>query len=269
MSYVLVNGAKLFYKSVGDAQQTVLFSHGYLMNHSMFDGQIQALSQQFRCISYDHRGHGQSEVTKEGYELDNLVDDAIALIETLNLGAVHFVGMSTGGFIGMRIALKRPELLKSLVLMDTSAQAEPASDLKQYDLLMWIVKYIGWWPVINKAMRLLFYQDFLEDRTRKEEVKKWKNIITGHNKAGVIAFGKGIFSRNSVLEQLSNIDLPTAVIVGEQDVSTKPECSQKMADTIKEAKLYTISHAGHSAAVEQPQKVAQAMQSFYNGISTK
>lgn len=263
MSYVSVNGATLFYQSVGESHQSVLFSHGYLMNHSMFDGQIQALSQQFRCISYDHRGHGQSEVSKDGYELNNLVDDTIALIEELNLAPVHFVGMSTGGFIGMRIALKRPELLKSLVLMDTSAQAEPASDLKQYDVLMSIVKYLGWWPVINKAMGLLFYQDFLVDPTRKNEVKKWKKIITGHNKAGVIAFGKGIFARDSVLEQLSNIDLATAVIVGEQDVSTKPECSQKMVAAIKGSKLYRIPRAGHSAAVEKPDEVAQAIQDFY------
>lgn len=263
MPTIRVNNSQLYYQSVGDGQETVLFSHGYLMDNRMFDGQISALKNTFRCISYDHRGHGKSEVTKDGYELDNLVDDAIALIEELNLAPVHFVGMSTGGFIGMRIALRRPELLKSLVLMDTSAQAEPASDLKQYDVLMWIVKYIGWWPVINKAMSLLFYRDFLDDPAREDEVKKWKDIITGHNKAGVIAFGKGIFARDCILNQLTNIELPTAVIVGEKDVSTKPECSHKMVEAIAGSKLYSIPKAGHSAAVEKPREVAQAIQDFY------
>lgn len=267
MNNVSVNGVNLFYQSVGDGEETVLFSHGYLMNHSMFDGQIQALSQQFRCISYDHRGHGQSEVTKDGYELDNLVNDAIALIEELNLAPVHFVGMSTGGFIGMRIAIKRPDLLASLVLMDTSAQAEPPSDIKKYRALMWIVKYIGWWPVINQAMQLLFYKHFLDDPQRKAEVKKWRAIISGHNKQGMIRFGKGIFSRSCILEKLSKIDLPTAIIVGEKDVSTTPDCSKTMANAIKGSKLYIISDAGHSAAVENPHEVASAIQDFYQTIS--
>lgn len=266
MASIKANNVKLYYQSLGEGQETVLFSHGYLMDHRMFDGQISVLKNSFRCISYDHRGHGQSEVTQSGYELDNLVDDAIALIEELNLAPVHFVGMSTGGFIGMRIAIKRPQLLKSLVLMDTSAQAEPASDLKQYDILMWIVKYIGWWPVINKAMSLLFYRDFLQDPARQEEVKKWKDIITGHNKAGVIAFGKGIFARDCILDQLANIKLPTAIIVGEEDVSTKPACSHKMAEAIAGSQHYKIAKAGHSAAVEKPDEVAQAIQDFYTSF---
>lgn len=266
MSKVNVNNVELYYQSVGNGSETLFFSHGYLMNNTMFNGQIDALKSQLRCVAYDHRGHGQSEVTKDGYELDNLVTDAISLIEAQDVGPVHFVGMSTGGFVGMRVALRRPELLKSLVLMDTSAEAENDTALKQYNMLLWMVKYVGWWAVIGQVMPLLFHKSFLEDGSRKAEVKQWKDIVTGHEKKGIVPFGKGIFARDSVLERLAGLSLPTAVVVGEQDVATTPEYAQRIADVIPNTKMYTIPDAGHSAAVEKPTTVADAMRDFYTSV---
>lgn len=257
-----VNQVDLFVQTTGEGE-TVVFSHGYLMSHAMFDGQVQALSQHFKCVRYDQRGHGQSEVTQSGYEIYNLVDDAIALIERLNVGAVHFVGMSTGGFVGMRIALKRPDLIKSLVLMDTSAGAEPPEAKKQYGRLLKAVKYLGWWAVLNKAMAVLFHPSFLKDPNKKSIVNQWKSIITGHNKNGLIAFGHGIFDRDDVQGQLHTITVPTAVIVGDEDKATPPEKAQAMADAITNAHLYTIEQVGHTAAIEKPDEVAQAMLDFY------
>ncbi len=264
MSSIHVNNVKLYYQSVGNGTETIVFSHGYLMDNTMFNGQIDALKNKFKCISYDQRGHGKSEVTKEGYALDNLVKDAISLIEELNLGSVHFVGMSTGGFVGMRIALQRPDLLKSLVLMDTSAEDEDEKSLKQYNQLLWMIKNIGWFAVISKVFPLLFHSSFIQNDSKKEEKKKWKNIITGHSKKGVIPFGKGIFSRNSVLEKFSNITIPTAIMVGEFDVATPPDYAKRMASKIPDASFYTIPDAGHSAAVEKPVDVANAIQDFYS-----
>jgi pimeloyl-ACP methyl ester carboxylesterase len=236
------------------------------MDNTMFNGQIDALKEKFRCVSFDHRGHGQSEVTKDGYELDNLVTDAISLIEELGIGPVHFIGMSTGGFVGMRIALRRPELLRSLVLMDTSAEAESETSSKKYNLLLWMVQYVGWWAVIGQVMPILFHKTFLEDQTRKVEVKAWKDIITGHDRKGVVPFGKGIFARDSVMEQLAGLSLPTAIIVGKQDIATPSEYAQRMVDVIPDAKLFTIPDAGHSAAVEKPVEVAEAIQTFYADV---
>ena len=133
MAKIKVNQVELYYHEVGTGKETLLFSHGYLMNHTMFEQQMAAFKDRFRCIAFDHRGHGRSEVPKSGYEMDNLVLDAICLIEALELGPVHFIGMSTGGFVGMRMAFRRPDLLQSLVLMNTSAEAESAKSLKQYN----------------------------------------------------------------------------------------------------------------------------------------
>jgi pimeloyl-ACP methyl ester carboxylesterase len=264
MSKVSVNNAEIYYQTVGDGTETILFSHGYLMDNTAFTAQIDALKTQFRCIAYDHRGHGQSEVTKDGYELDNLVTDAISLIEKLDVGPVHFVGVSAGGFVGMRVALRRAELLKSLTLIDTSAEAESDQALKQYNMLLWMVKNIGWWAVMGQVLPILFHKDFLEDETRKMEVEEWKNIMTGHDRKGIVPFGKGIFTRPSVLDLLPGLSVPTAVIVGEEDASSPPEYSQRMVNAIPDAKMYTIPDAGHFAIIEKPTAVTEAMQDFYN-----
>ncbi|WP_339925240.1 alpha/beta fold hydrolase [uncultured Cyclobacterium sp.] len=268
MPAVKVNEVEIHYEEYGNGKETLLFSHGFLMNRTMFEGQIDKFKANFRCISFDHRGHGKSEVTNSGYELDNLVMDTICLIEAMNLGAVHFIGMSTGGFVGMRLAIRRPDLLKSLILMDTSAEKEDRDAIKKNNLLVWILKNIGWYPVIGKAMAKLFYKSYLKDKSRQSEVKMWRKNIMSQNKKGIIPFAKMIFERDSVLEELSAISIPTAVIVGERDVATPPALNKMIADKIPNAEYYTIPDAGHSAAVEKPEEVYNAMRTFYthNGI---
>lgn len=266
MPKVKVNNVLIHYQVIGKGKETLLFSHGYLMSNEMFKGQIDLFKDQFKCIAYDHRGHGKSEVTKDGYELDNLMTDAISLIGKLDLGPVHFIGMSTGGFIGMRIAIKRPELLKSLILMDTSAEEESKDALKKNNTLLWVVKHIGYFPVVDHVMPILFHDAFLKDKSRKSEVKKWRKIITSHKKKGIVPFGKGIFARDRFLEKLSEITIPTAVIVGENDVPTPPQHSKNIVDNIPNAELYTIPEAGHSSAVEKPLEVANAMRKFYSKV---
>jgi len=147
--------------------------------------------------------------------------------------------------------------------MDTSATAEYAKKLRQYKLLITVVKYLGWRPVIKKVLSLLFGEQYRRNRANREELQYWKDAIQSHEKKGVIAFGKGIFSRTGVLEQLRTISTPTAVIVGEHDLATPPKDALKMVDAIPDALFYEIAGAAHSSTVEQPLEVAEAMKDFY------
>lgn len=266
MPQIRVNNVELFYEEKGSGSDVMLFSHGFLMDHTMFDFQTDAFKEHFRCIAYDHRGHGRSEVITSSYDLDALVNDAIGLIEALAIGPVHFVGMSTGGFVGMRIALRRPELLKSLILIDTSADAEDKDKLKQYNLLLKTVNLVGWRPVIGRVMPILFNEVFLKDSQRQAEVKKWRGIISGHNTKAVTAFANAIFSRDSVVNQLNSITVPAVVIVGKHDAATPTTYAQTMVDRINDTRLRVISDAGHSAVVEKPRAVTEAMRGFYERV---
>ncbi|NHZ72143.1 MAG: alpha/beta fold hydrolase [Aquificales bacterium] len=236
------------------------------MDHSMYQAQIKALAPHFRCIAYDHRGHGRSEVTQSGYEIDNLTADAAALIEELDGAPCHFVGMSTGGFIGLRLGIRHPELLRSLTLIDTSADAETPDQVRQYDMLATIVRYFGWRLVLGKALSILFSPGFINDPQRQDEVKRWKQVIIGHNRKGVSAFARGIFHRDSVAEQLDQIHTPTVVIGGGEDVATPPELMKRIVAGIPGTTLHLIPNAGHSSVVEKPEAVTAVMLDFYTQI---
>ena len=262
MSEITVNGVTLFYEEDGFGPETIVFSHSYLLDSTHFSPQIEALSDRYRCIAFDHRGHGRSQAPKDGYDMENLYNDAVALIEALNCAPCHFVGLSTGGFIGMRIAIRRPEMLNSLILMDTTGEAESEKNIRQFKRLLFVVRWLGWRPVINKVMPFFFAEKFLTDPGRQDEVRYWKEVIIYGNKKALKKFGIGIFSRTSVFEELSRITVPTLVIVGEKDMARSVYEAQRTAEKIHGAKLVSIPDAAHLCTIEEPAMVNAAIEEF-------
>ena len=169
MPKLSVNGVQLHYEEYGSGDETIVFAHGYLMSHKMFAAQIDVLKDRYRIIAYDHRCHGGSEVVKTPFGMYDLVDDGAALIDKLVGGPVHFMGMSTGGYVGVRLMVNRPELLKSVVLMDTSAESESAESIGQYNLMLTVVRYLGQRAVFRKAVAMLMGEKFRTDPARKAE----------------------------------------------------------------------------------------------------
>src|SRR5438128_2311715 len=104
MPRTTVNGADLYYEDTGSGREAILFAHGLLWSGRMFDAQVAALKGRYRCVTFDFRGQGQSEITTTGYDMDTLAEDAAALIQRLGIAPCHFLGLSMGGFIGMRLA---------------------------------------------------------------------------------------------------------------------------------------------------------------------
>ena len=143
MPRIRVNGAERYYEEQGSGPETIFFSHGLLWSGRMFDEQIAMLKERYRCVAFDHRGQGQSEVTRDGYDMETLYEDAAALIEALGGAPCHFLGLSMGGFIGLRLAARRPELLKSLLLLETSAGPEPPENQARYRQLNFIVRWVS------------------------------------------------------------------------------------------------------------------------------
>lgn len=163
MPLVNVNGAELYYEDTQDGSETIVLTHNLMFSCRMFDDQISALRSQYRCVAYDFRGQGRSEVTESGYDMDTLTQDAAGLIEELGCSPCHFVGFSMGGFIGIRLAARRPELLRSLVLASTSAEAQPREIFPRHALLNFLTRWIGLWSVASSVERLMFSERFLTD----------------------------------------------------------------------------------------------------------
>jgi 3-oxoadipate enol-lactonase len=261
-----VNGAMLHYDEQGDGPEAVVFSHGLLWSGKMFTAQVEALRGRYRCITYDHRGQGESEVTESGYDMDSLFEDAAELIDRLGAAPCHFVGLSMGGFVGMRLAIRRPELLRSLTLIETSADPEPEQNLPKYRLLGLIARWLSMRLVAGRVMRIMFGRRFLEDPARAAERRYWRDRLIANGPVGVNRALQGVIDREPVYDQLDRITLPTLVLVGDQDVATVPAKSERIAARIPGARLHVIPGAGHSSSVEEPALVNAALSSFLSGL---
>lgn len=270
MPCIDVNGTSMHYTDTGvggitgaqTGAQTIVFSHGLLFSGAMFDAQVAHFSKSYRCITFDHRGQGQSQVTASGYDMDTLTGDAAQLIEKLGVGPCHFAGLSMGGFVGMRLAARRPDLLRSLILLDTSADPEPEENHAKYKKLNFVARWIGLWAVINQVMPIMFSQSFLNDPARAAEKERWKKAIIANHKIGITRAVMGVVNRKPILKELSEIVIPTLVIVGDEDVATVPEKSIRIRKAIAGANLIRVPRAGHSSTIEQPELVNDAISGF-------
>jgi len=258
----VLNGAKIYYEETGSGPEAIVFSHGLLMSGDMFSEQVKTLSSRYRCICYDHRGQARSEVTPSGYDMDSLAADAAALITELGAAPCHFAGLSMGGFVGMRLAIHHPELLRSLILMDTSADPEPEQNRGPYRRLAFIGRWFGFRPVIKPLMNIMFGRTFLNDPAAEAVRSHWKNHLMGLDKVGTSRAAHGVIDREGVYDQLGRIETPTLILVGDEDVATVPAKAERMHAAINSSRLVVIPGAGHSASVEQPALVTKAIEEF-------
>lgn len=271
MPHIHVNGANLWYEEHGTGPEAVVFAHGLLWSGRMFDVQVAALADRYRCITFDFRGQGRSEVTAGGYDMETLSDDAAALIEALGCAPCHFVGLSMGGFIGMRLTARRPELIRSLVLMETSADPEPAENVPRYRMLGGVVRVLGRLGmrlVMGRVMRIMFSRTFLADPAREAERRIWRERGMDNHPRGINLALQGVIERKPVYGELGRIAVPTLVMVGDEDVATVPAKAERIHAAIPGSRLVVIPGAGHTSSVEQPAFVNAALEEFLGSVSS-
>jgi pimeloyl-ACP methyl ester carboxylesterase len=262
-----VNGTDLYYESTGDGPETIVFAHGLLWSGEMFAAQVAALSSRYRCVTFDFRGQGRSAVAKTGYDLETLASDAAALIETLGLGRVHFAGLSMGGFVAMRLAARRPELVRSIVVMETSAEGEPPENVGRYRLLGFVGRWLGYGLVAGQVMPIMFGKTFMTDPARADERAHWRARLMQNDRVGIQRALTGVIERAPIAPELGAVRCPTLVIVGDEDVATVPAKARRIAAAIDGAHLVVIPHAGHTASVEEPAAVTAAIAAFLTRIA--
>ena len=264
MPEIEINGRPIHYVIAGSGPETVVFSHGYLMSQAMFASQIEALSATYRVLAFDHRGHGQSGPCQEPFGIYDLVDDAEQLITELSDDPVHFAGMSTGGYVGLRLLLRRPELIKSMILMDSGAAAEGKAKLRQYNQLLFFVRLVGIRPLLGKVLPLLFGKTYREDAAQRSAFSAWKSYIGGLDRTSIRQFGRAIFDRDDVQDNLRALERtpPTLIIVGQEDIPTPPATARALQEVMTGSELIVVPNAGHTSPLESPAFVTGAISAF-------
>lgn len=265
---ITVRGTRLWVEEHGapGAGSPVAFTHGLFWDTRLFAPQIAALAPTRRCIAWDHRGQGRSAVAADGYDMDSLAADAIALLERIDAGPVHLVGLSMGGFVAMRVALARPDLVRSLVLIGTSAEPEAPEKLPRYRLLRHVARWFGLRPVLGRLMPILFGPAFLADPARAADRREYRGRLAGNDRVGILRAVDGVLSRAGIVDRIAAIRVPTLVLVGADDVATPPAKARAIAASIPGARLVEIPGVGHTSTLEAPVAVNEALIAFLDAV---
>lgn len=263
MPTIDVNGTTLYYEDTGPGStgETIAFSHGLLWGTELFEPQIAALRGRYRCIAWDHRGQGRSGADhRNTIGLELVWHDATRLLEQLGTGPVHFCGVSMGGFVALRMAAFRPDLVRSLILIETSADPEPLENVSRYRTLTSVVKVLGPRVVMSRVRQIMLGKTILTDPARRDQVERFTALMA--RRKDIWRAVNGVIDRAPIHGDLGRITAPALVLVGEEDVATRPEKAERIAAGVRGARLVRIPRAGHSSTVEEPAAVNAAIEAF-------
>ncbi|MFD8805461.1 alpha/beta fold hydrolase [Streptomyces sp. NPDC059597] len=271
MPLIDVNGVPVHYTDTGappgkPEAPAVVFGHGLLFSGWMFHPQVAALRDDYRCVTVDWRGQGETPAAPGGYDMDSLTADAVALIEALGLGAVHYVGLSMGGFVGQRIAARHGESLRSLTLLDTSAEVEDPARAGEYRLLANVYRVTGVRPVLGRVKAEMFGPGFLSSPESRPVVDEWLRRLRRCRRSGIRKAVLGVVERTGMSGELGRISVPTLVAVGADDTATPAVESERIAAGVKGARLEVVPGSGHSSTVEQPAVVNGLIRDFLAAV---
>ncbi|MBS45678.1 MAG: alpha/beta hydrolase [Nocardioides sp.] len=226
----------------------------------MFQAQADRFSDRYRVVRYDHRGQGRSaSATRDQLDYDTLTADVVALIGALDLAPVVFVGNSMGGFVGLRLAARHPELLRSAVLMGTSADAEDPEAAAVMDQLIDVVAEHGVAPVIDGVLQFMMGDTTLTDPSRVDVLAGVRELLLSRGPAYADAAWH-IAHRPGVLDELGDISVPLVVVAGTEDHTYPPPKSEQIVAGVPHAELVVMERTGHVHALENPEAVNDVLE---------
>jgi len=225
----------------------------------MWDSQAAALTEHFRLLRYDSRGHGRSPAPQGPYSIDALGRDVVGLLDGLGLERVSFCGLSMGGMVGQWLAINAPERVDRLALCSTSAHMPPAS---QWHERAAAVRGQGMAAITDGAIERWFTPGFTE--RAPEVVEPVRRMLLSIEPEGYAASCEAI-AAHDLRGQHSAIQAPTLIIVGGEDPSTPPEHGKYLASQIQGARIVELQAARHLLNIEHPERVARELTEHLTG----
>lgn len=258
-----INGITLAYNDQGTGLP-IVFLHAFPLNRTMWAEQVKALSSQFRAITIDLRGHGESDAPLWHYTLDQAADDVIGLLDHLSIRQAVFVGLSMGGYVLFALYRKYADRVQGLVLADTRAQADTAEGKEARFQMAQIAYKNGPSAIADIMLPKLLSPATIQ--TRPELVRRVRTMIEGTQVSGIAGDLMAMAERPDSIALLNQITCPTQIVVGEQDLATPPSDAKLMADRIPDARLTIIPGAAHLSNMEQPGLFNETIRSVVSNV---
>jgi len=243
----------------------VIFIHGFPFNHTFWKFQIQALAKTYRVISYDVRGHGQSDVGDGQYTFELFVDDLIRVMDYLKIQRGVLCGLSMGGYIALRAVERHADRFSGLVLCDTKTQMDDNRVKIKRATMIRAVKENGVEVFAKEFVKTLLSRKNLA--TKPSLVQFVLNLIQGNSALGISGTLLALAGRTDTTASLTKMTLPALILVGEEDRLTPPSDSELMLKALPNAVMHLIPHAGHLPNLENPVTFNKTLQGFLKKIS--
>jgi pimeloyl-ACP methyl ester carboxylesterase len=248
---------------IAGSGEPVVFIPGFATSLRLWDRQIESVSNSYRCVRYDLRGHGESSAPPEGYGTADFAQDLVLLTEHLNLPRSHLVAASMGGAIAVHLALERPELVRSLTLAGAVVDGfEGWGD--DYTARLRRARKIAKTEGVDAALRDWMTHPFFG--ATRDTGSLEKDVIK-YSGAGWLTSVRGAQAVKTDFARLVEIEKPTLVVVGDADVDPCQAIAQEIAARVRSAKRVVIPGAGHLPSWDKPEEFNAALLDFLGAIS--
>lgn len=265
MPIVTVNDAELNVFDQGQGPP-ILFVHGFPLNHTMWQAQLDAFAGSHRVIAPDLRGFGASGVSQATLSMERFADDLDALLNALGVDEpITYCGLSMGGYVAWEFIRKYGSRLKALVLCDTRAAADSPEAVDNRRKMAQLVLENGVEPIAKAMTPKLLSQATLD--SQPDVGRRLSEMILSTRPETVAAALHAMAERADATEKLGSIGVPTLMVVGSEDILSTVDEMRGMSEAVPGANLVVIDGAGHMSPMEDPQAVNAALASFLESVS--
>ncbi|MFN2388069.1 MAG: alpha/beta fold hydrolase [Actinomycetota bacterium] len=265
MPTATIGGTRINYIDSGGDGAPVLLVHAFPLDAQMWEPQIEALGDRFRLIAPDLKGFGGSDAPQDRslYSMDSYADELAGVLDELGLDAPVLVGLSMGGYIAFAFLRKHRARVRALVLADTRAEADPPEGIAKRTAQQEQVASQGTKALIDALSNALLSEP---TRTKKPDVVDRVKQLMDNPVGGFIGALEAMKARPDSTDELTAIDVPTLVLVGENDAVTPPEAARKIHEHVGGSRLVVIPEAGHLSSLEAPEAFNGALAEFLGGL---
>jgi 3-oxoadipate enol-lactonase len=243
----------------------VLLLHAFPLHAGMWEPQISSLGDRYRLIAPDLKGFGGSSAPEDPneYTMASYAEELAGFLDHLGLDSAVVVGLSMGGYITFELLRRFPGRVQALVLADTRAEADPPEGVEKRTKQQGMVRADGTAGLIDALVGALTSE---ATRAGKPDVAERLKELMDNPAAGFIGALEAMKKRPDSSDDLAKIDIPTLVIVGEQDGVTPPEAARKLHEHIGGSRLVVIPEAGHLSSIESPDAFNGALAEFLSQL---
>lgn len=258
MPRVKINNINLNYVTEGKGH-VVIFINGLTMDVNGWYLQVPSFSERYKVLRYDCRGQGQSDKPDMDYSQEMHADDLNNLMYRLDIKNSHIIGISNGGMVAQHLAVKYPERVGSLVLVDTCSYVDTLLGMV---INAWIKSTEAGGSELrcDVALPSLFAEDFIKKNLEKIMAMREFNIKNNPAKP-IINLAKASL-RHNINDRISEVKAPTLIIVGEEDILIPPKYSRILHEKIKGSKLVILKNCGHVPPIEKPEEFNEIVLAF-------